>query len=89
MVFLLQQTQNKDTAAIHLKLNELLASHEYASNRLIAIEDLSEEELRTVGKFYAHLADLAEQEGGVKSTHSLDEASESHARKRARRGKSR
>ena len=87
MVFLLQQTQNKDSVAIHLKLNELLASHEYASNRLIAIETLSEEDLRVLSEFYAHLARLAEKEGGLKRTHSLDEATESHARKRERRGR--
>jgi low affinity Fe/Cu permease len=85
MVFLLQQTQNKDSVAVHLKLNELLASHEYASNRVIAIEDLSEEDLRVLSRFYAQLAHLAEKEGGIKRTHSLDEADESHARKRQRR----
>jgi low affinity Fe/Cu permease len=89
MVFLLQQTQNKDSIALHLKLNELLASHLDASNRVIAIEQLSEEDLRVLRRFYAELAALAEKEGGVKRTHSLDEAGESHARKRARRGKSR
>jgi low affinity Fe/Cu permease len=87
MVFLLQQTQNKDTIAIHLKLNELLASHEYASNHVISIENLSEEELQTLQKFYAHLADLADKEGGVKRTHSLDDAMKQHTRKRERRGR--
>ena len=87
MVFLLQQTQNKDTMAMQLKLNELLASHEAASNHVIAIEDLSEDELRVLHRFYAHLAELADREGGVKQSHSLDEAVEVHARKRARRGK--
>jgi low affinity Fe/Cu permease len=87
MVFLLQQTQNKDSIALHLKLNELLASHADASNRVIAIEQLSEEDLQQLRRFYAHLAELAEKEGGIKRTHSLDEAGESHARKRARRGR--
>ena len=86
MVFLVQQTQNKDSVAVHLKLNELLASHEYASNHVIAIESLSEEELQTLRKFYAHLAELADKEGGVKRTHSLDDALRFHARKRERRG---
>ena len=86
MVFLLQQTQNKDSIAVHLKLNELLASHADASNRVIAIEQLSEDDLRMLRRFYAHLAELAEKEGGVKHTHSIDDAAESHARKRARRG---
>lgn len=85
MVFLLQQTQNKDAIAVHLKLNELLASHEYASNHVIAIEDLSEDELQTLRKFYAHLAELADKEGGVKRTHSLDDAMRQHTRKRERR----
>jgi low affinity Fe/Cu permease len=87
MVFLLQQTQNKDTIAIHLKLNELLASHENASNHVIAIEDLSEEELQLLHKFYSHLAELADQEGGVKRSHSLDEAGEWHQRKAQRRAR--
>ena len=85
MVFLLQQTQNKDSIALHLKLNELLASHEMASNRVIAIEQLNEDDLQVLRRYYAHLAELAEKEGGVKRTHSLDEAVELHARKRARR----
>lgn len=86
MVFLLQQTQNKDSIAVHLKLNELLASHEFASNRVIAIEALSAEEMEVLRRFYTHLAELAEKEGGVKHTHTLDEAVQSHARKRERRG---
>lgn len=86
MVFLIQQSQNKDAVAVHLKLNELLASHKEASNHLVAIEDLDEEELRQLVKFYRHLARLADQEGGVKCSHSIDEANENHAAKtRARR----
>ena len=46
MVFLIQQSQNKDAVAVHLKLNELLASHREASNMLVSIEDLDEDELR-------------------------------------------
>ncbi|PWK35450.1 low affinity iron permease family protein [Cupriavidus plantarum] len=78
MVFLIQQSQNKDSTAVHLKLNELLASHKEASNHLISIEDLDEEELRQLVRFYRHLAELADQEGGVKCSHSLDEAQEIH-----------
>ena len=87
MVFLLQQTQNKDSIAIHLKLNELLASHETASNRVIGIEGLSTEDLAVLREFYAHLAELAAREGGVKHSHSIDEAVQAHARKRERRGR--
>lgn len=88
MVFLIQQSQNKDSIAIHLKLNELIASHELASNRMIAIEDLDEEDLARVRVFYDHLADLAEREGGLKCTHSLDDAKASHLRKSTRRSAS-
>lgn len=82
MVFIIQQSQNKDTIAIHLKLNELIACNEKASNRLIDIEDLTEEELDKIKKFYIKLADLAEKENGVNSTHSLNEAENLHAFKK-------
>src|SRR5690606_29281353 len=45
MVFLIQKTQNKDSLAIQLKLNELVASSRFASNRLVDVEDLTEEEM--------------------------------------------
>ncbi|SPA02541.1 conserved hypothetical protein [Cupriavidus taiwanensis] len=82
MVFLIQQSQNKDAVAVHLKLNELLASHREASNMLVSIEDLDEEELRQLVSFYRQLAELADQEDGIKTSHSLDEARENHAAKR-------
>jgi len=81
MVFLIQQSQKKERIAIQLKLNELIASHEQASNRLVAIEDFSDAELEVVHKFYRRLAELAAEEGGVKRSHSLDEADRGHARK--------
>ncbi len=85
MVFLIQHAQNKDSRAVHLKLNELIASHEYASNRLVAVEDLDEEALRRLHDFYGRLAELAEQEGGLKATHSVDEAAQAHGRKKRAR----
>ncbi|HEY0877467.1 MAG TPA: low affinity iron permease family protein [Zeimonas sp.] len=85
MVFLIQHAQNKDSRAVHLKLNELLASHEYASNRLVAIEDLDEESLRKLHDFYCRLAELAESEGGLKVSHSVDEAANVHSRKKRAR----
>jgi low affinity Fe/Cu permease len=81
MVFIIQQSQNKDTIALQLKLNELIACHERASNRLIDIEDLTEEELEVLKKFYVKLADLAEKEGDLFSSHSIDEADEYHKKK--------
>lgn len=81
MVFIIQQSQNKDTAAIQLKLNELIACNAKASNRLIDIEDLTEDELLLLKKFYVKLADLAEKEDDLYSSHSLDEANDYHEEK--------
>ena len=78
MVFLIQKTQNKDSKAIHLKLNELLASHQGASNRMVDIEDLSEIELDHLHRFYVQLSDLAEKEDELTCTHSIDAAEENH-----------
>jgi low affinity Fe/Cu permease len=81
MVFLIQKSQNKDSKAIHLKLNELLASHEGTSNRMVNIEDLTEGELDHLYKFYIRLSDLAEQESDLTRTHSIDAAEENQRRK--------
>jgi low affinity Fe/Cu permease len=78
MVFLIQKSQNKDSKAIHLKLNELLASHEGASNRMVDIEDLTEAELDHLHKFYVQLSELAEREDDLTCTHSIDAATENH-----------
>jgi low affinity Fe/Cu permease len=85
MVFIIQQSQNKETIAIQLKLNELIACNERASNRLVDIEDLSEEELDRIKKFYIKLSDLAEKEMDVKSSHSLNEAENLHLIKKKRK----
>ena len=85
MVFIIQQSQNKETTAIQLKLNELIACNERASNRLVDIEDLSEEELDRIKKFYIKLSDLAEKEMDVKSSHSLSEAENLHLLKKKRK----
>ncbi len=88
MVFVIQQSQNKDSVALHLKLNELLASHRHASNRLIAIEDLDETELAVLRSFYCRLGELAARERGVHETHSRDEAIEADHEKREGRDRS-
>src|SRR5437899_1987466 len=62
MVFLIQRSQNKDALAIQLKLNELVAAMKGASNRLIDIEDLNEEEVRVLQQHFQRLADLAQQD---------------------------
>jgi low affinity Fe/Cu permease len=81
MVFIIQQTQNKDTTAIHLKLNELIASNQKASNRLVDAEDLTEEELQVLKKFYVKLSSLAEKEKNIHATHSIDDAKGVHQQK--------
>jgi low affinity Fe/Cu permease len=86
MVFVIQQSQNKDTMALHLKLNELIAVNKDASNRLIDIEDLTEDELKLLKKFYIKLADLAEKSNDLHSTHSIDEADAINAEKLNNRG---
>src|ERR1041384_5697419 len=74
MVFLIQRTQNKDSLAIQLKLNEIVAAIPGASNRLIDIEDLSEAELMKLHQFYGKLAELAKHEADILKSHSIEEA---------------
>lgn len=81
MVFVIQQSQNKDTIALQIKLNELIASSKDASNRLIDVEDLTPEELEILKKFYIQLARLAEKETDFKKMHSIEEAAERHKSK--------
>ncbi|MBL7734587.1 MAG: low affinity iron permease family protein [Chitinophagaceae bacterium] len=81
MVFVIQQTQNKDTTALHLKLNELIACNQHASNRLVDIEDLSDAELQMLKKFYVALSELSAKERNLFATHSLDEAARAHKTK--------
>ncbi len=76
MIFVIQQSQNKDTTAIHLKLNELIASNELTSNRLVASEDLTDEELEVIKKYYQKLSDLSKRKQTLFESHSLDEAQE-------------
>jgi len=81
MVFLIQKSQNKDSKAIHLKLNELIASNKYASNRMISIEDLSEKELDQLRQFYFTLTELAKQDTDIHKSHSIDVANKNHSSK--------
>ncbi|MES2279199.1 MAG: low affinity iron permease family protein [Bacteroidota bacterium] len=83
MVFLIQKSQNKDSKAIHLKLNELLASHQGASNRMVDIEDLTEKDLDQLHKYYVKLYALAEMEDDLTCSHSIDAAEENHNSKLA------
>jgi len=81
MVFLIQRTQNKDALAIHLKLNEIVAAMEGASNRLIDVEDLSEPEIDALRKYYQRLIELAKEDDILTATHSIEEAATRHGTK--------
>jgi len=81
MVFLIQKAQNKDSLAIQLKLNELVASNEYSSNSLVDIESMTEEEMIIIQKYYHRLSELAKKDESIKTSHSIDEASDQHERK--------
>lgn len=81
MVFVIQTSANKDTIAVQIKLNELIAANKLASNRLIDVEDLSAAELELLKKFYVKLSKLAEKEKDLFSSHSIDEAERVHIMK--------
>jgi low affinity Fe/Cu permease len=83
MVFLIQRAQNKDSLVLHLKLNELIAATQGASNRLINAQDFSEEEIRTLHDFYCLLAELAKKDNDLGKTHSVEEAEDNHIEKQA------
>jgi low affinity Fe/Cu permease len=82
MVFIIQQSQNKDTMALQLKLNELIACQKSASNRLIDIEDLTSDELEVLKEFYIRLSSLSAKDNDLHSSHSIDEASSIQLNKR-------
>lgn len=82
MVFLIQRSQNKEAIATQLKLNELVAAVKGASNRLIDVEELSEDELRVLQKHYARLVEMAKKETDFTKSHSVEEADVRHEHKR-------
>jgi low affinity Fe/Cu permease len=85
MVFLIQRAQNKDALAVQLKLNEIVAALDGASNRLISAEDLSEPELEVLHIHFQRLAEMAKHDSHIKESHSIEEAEARHAFKRDRR----
>ena len=78
MVFLIQKAQNKDSLAIQLKLNELVAANASASNRLVNVENMTEDELKVIQKYYSKLSDFAQKEEKMQISHSIDENHEQH-----------
>lgn len=81
MVFLIQRAQNKDSKALHLKLNELIASLKGPSNRLVDVEELSEQELEILSRYYHRLAEMAKKQLDLSESHSIEEADELHKSK--------
>lgn len=79
MVFLIQKSQNKESLSLQLKLNELLAANELASNRLVNVECMTEDELRTIRKYYTKLNEMAVKDNTLLKSHSIDEAEQNHA----------
>jgi low affinity Fe/Cu permease len=96
MVFLIQRAQNKDSLTIQIKLNELLASQQGASNRLINLEDWSEEEIVALHDRFAKLSERLNHVSSDCEAHSIAEAKDAldeaqdalgNARDRVARGK--
>ena len=77
MVFLIQKSQNKESIAVQLKLNELIAANNNASNRLLNIQDLSEEQLNTLYEHYRTLVELTQKSKSNTQRHSVEDAIES------------
>ena len=85
MVFLIQRSQNKDAHALHLKLNEIVAALQGASNRLINVEDLSEAEVKALHRHYQTLVTMAKRDENIAQSHSVEEAERRHTGKRRAR----
>ena len=85
MVFLIQRSQNKDSLAIQLKLNEIGAAVDGASNRMVNVEDLSEAELDVLHRHYARLAAMVKRDIDLMQSHSVDEAATRHEMKHGRK----
>lgn len=82
MVFLIQKSQNKESMAVQLKLNEIVAASELASNRMIDVEDLTEDELKTIRNYYAKLKTMAQKDHSLQKSHSIEEAEDRHEDKK-------
>jgi low affinity Fe/Cu permease len=82
MVFLIQKSQNKHSLSIQLKLNELVAANELASNRLVSVEGMTEDELMVIEKYYSKLSAFAKKQGNLQQSHSIDESHEAHTIKK-------
>jgi low affinity Fe/Cu permease len=91
MVFLIQRAQNRDALAVQLKLDEIVAALEGASNRLISVEDLTEDDMKVLRIHYQRLAEMAKRDETITESHSVEEAEARHNfkvdRRKAQKGK--
>ena len=85
MVFLIQKSQNKDSMAMQIKLDELIAASDLASNRIVSVEEMSEDELKIISRYYTTLSDLAKRDEKLTLSHSIDEAEKLHDSKKKKR----
>jgi len=86
MVFLIQRSQNKEALAVQLKLNELVAAKRGASNRLIDVEDLSEQELKLLHEHFRRLVEISKAEEDLTKSHSIEEAESRQSQKASKPG---
>ena len=70
--FIIQKVFNKYSTVVHLKMNELVASHDKASNRMVNIEGKTEKELDELAKHYSDLAQIAVSTDNIHATHSIE-----------------
>jgi hypothetical protein len=71
---------------VHLKLNEIVAALQGASNRLINVEDLTETEIRLLHSHYQRLVTMAKRDLSLTVSHSVEEAHERHRAKKRHQG---
>ncbi|GAB2562267.1 low affinity iron permease family protein [Spirosoma aerophilum] len=83
MVFIIQKAQNKESLAVQLKLNELIAATKGASNRLVAVENLTDDELAVLCQHYQTMAEVTRQASDLRKSHSVEEAIEEAEQKLA------
>lgn len=72
-IFIIQKSVNRFSAALHLKMNELVASHDSASNRIINVEEKTEEEIRNLAKHYTTIAEKAKSSETMQSSESIEQ----------------
>ena len=78
--FIIQKAVNRFSTALHLKVNELVAAHDKASNKMINIEEKSEMELQELAQHYSTLVEKIEEAGDSASSHSINHILEEKAK---------